>query len=86
MAEHNVMKCCNEKFKNECEPVGVCEQIRECAAGGTSITWLCLIRRNVAQLLDFDVHVKNFKTCFVLKVYNANNELRTHCLVSETRD
>ncbi len=29
MEECNVMKSWDEKFKNECESVGVCEQIRE---------------------------------------------------------
>ncbi len=29
MEESNVMKCWNEKCKNECESVGICEQISE---------------------------------------------------------
>ncbi len=58
MKECYVMKSWDEKCKNEGESLRVCKQIRDmCSSGGIGVTWLCLIRRNVGQLLNFYVEV-----------------------------
>ncbi len=65
MEECNVMKRLDEKCKNECESVRVCDHIREmCSWRDRCHMTICVIRSNVAQLLNCYVHV-HFVKCVV---------------------
>ncbi len=52
----------DEKCKNECESVRVCEQMREMC----DIIWFN--KEECSTIIEFYVQVKHFKKCFVLNV------------------